>query len=247
MSVTKALVVAIVLHLGFFTLLKMRPNESSGVRSRSSFVRVQVKSATQHSMARHHLLNQNSAAEQEAGGRSIFSGSSVKKTPARPRTRIVSQATSERPIGAISETEWDNHVVEQNEPSDVANSQSKDLPSQTNVVGVFAPCRQLKLPQSWLNTPGLFPRLYHIEFNFPVTSGAEVFNVVALRPEGDAMKYADEVILRSFESCVNGLGMEALRSLKVHFDKHQSVTEGVFSFKIEFQTALGAGSQRKGI
>lgn len=112
---------------------------------------------------------------------------------------------------------------------------------------VFSPCRQLNLPRSWLNAPGLFPRLYEIQFSFPVNSGVSVFNLVSLRPEAVAMKYADEVISRLFESCVNNLGEDTIQNMKLHFHKLQNVTDGVFSFKIEFRTALSTGNEKKGI
>jgi hypothetical protein len=247
MKLRIAIITAVQLHLVGLALLRGLSSEQPNVNTRSSVVTVQVLPSTQYSAASYDAPSKGDA------------GVSRKRTdPIAPsqNSLMVRKSSQERSSSAVEvipfhEIDFATERLSKNQEHDpslvIAHSETEANQHARDVVGVFTPCQQLKLPQSWLNAPGLFPRLYEVDFNFPVQSGASVFNVLALRPKTNPMKYADEAILRSFESCVNALGPESVRALKKYFDNDQSVTGEVFSFKIEFQTAHGGDIERKGI
>lgn len=153
----------------------------------------------------------------------------------------VSREVADSFIGQSSEQSTETPILAAEHGTDVALQQDAD------VAHIFSPCKHLNLPQSWLSAPGLFPRQYDVEFSFSIKSGSSLFNVVALRPEAEALKYADDFIRRAFESCVNSMGPESVQALKLHFHDRQNVTDGIFSFKIEFRTAFGTDGESKGI
>jgi len=247
MNLISAAITTLFLHGCALALLHTLPNKRTDVQSRFSRVQVKLVSTAQIFPERVDSIAKTEVSENTSRVQTVSTHQVRQKRRPRRSSRVYSHveySDSKRADPAPVEMSHDREL----DRSTVVVGSAPSLPhSDSDVAEVFSPCRQLKLPESWLNTPGLFPRLYEVDFNFPVRSGASVFNVVALRPEADALKYADNAIMRSFESCVNELGPESIRTLRTYFDKYESVTEGVFSFKIEFQTALGADSKRKGI
>lgn len=147
--------------------------------------------------------------------------------------------TSPKPIDSISS------VVARDENLETGSrtSATSDSPLHAG----FSTCRVLVLPQNWLSKQSFFPRAYSVEFRVIAQSGEPVFSVEKWTPEASAYPYADQLIKKSFEDCMNNLNQEHILALEAQFRALNPGPTEAYSSKIEFDIARSHAGQSKGI
>ncbi|MEN9529292.1 MAG: hypothetical protein RI932_1165 [Pseudomonadota bacterium] len=136
-------------------------------------------------------------------------------------------------------------ALEQTEVSEGVQSNAES--AEPELTQAFASCSAVILPKNWVHSSHLFPRRYALEFGINQQSSRTEFIVYKMIPEDSELPYADRLIKRTFEDCMNQLGPKSLLALEERFRALNPAATEAYSFKIEFDTARVHAGQSKGI
>jgi hypothetical protein len=112
---------------------------------------------------------------------------------------------------------------------------------------VFSSCQAVVLPKNWVQRADFFPRRYTLEFVIQEQPEGTVFAVRKMIPDASEFPYADRLIRRTFENCMNQLGRETIHALEQRFRALNPQPTEAYSLTIEFDKARAHAGQSKGI
>ncbi|MBM3382606.1 MAG: hypothetical protein FJY29_09230 [Betaproteobacteria bacterium] len=126
-------------------------------------------------------------------------------------------------------------------------SPKPDAALEVGLNQAFSMCRAVALPKNWIHRSNLFPRRYTLEFMIARKTEGVVFAVQKLTPDESELPYADRLIKRTFEDCMNQQGQETILALEERFRALNPEPTEAYSLKIEFDTPRAHAGQSKGI